>query len=599
MSSIVIGNRYEIIEKIGAGGMAIVYKARCRLLNRFVALKMLRTEFNDDVEFLKRFETEAQAAASLSHPNIVSVYDVGTHDKMHYIVMELVEGTTLKEYLQTKGHLSNEELIDFSSQIASALEHAHSKKIIHHDIKPHNIIITNTGLVKVTDFGLARAVSAATTVANSGAIGSVHYSSPEQSRGGFTDEKSDLYSLGITMYEMATGVLPFDGDTPVAVAMKHMEKTPVSPSAYNPELPTYIEKIILKAIEKEPRNRYQTATELLLDLKNPEHAPAPQESEKKFKTMRIPTVPEKEEPKKEEKRDVLAEPEEPEETQEKTVKTKTKKKEDSVAVVAGIATAVIIVAILGIIMAKLWNGGMFEADGIKVPDFTNHTLEEAGILAREDGFEIEVSGEEYDEEIPEGYIKSQDPEAGQTVKAVGKVTVILSLGSEGVMLQDFTDWDKDKAIQELRRLGITYTIEETNSDNIDKDHVIGTNPAAGTQITDNMKVVLSVSLGAKKDKTSPSVLGRTLSEAEDILKDNSLRVGNVSYEESNAQRGTIIRQSPVSGSTVMDGSSVDIVISEGKPSVSAPTQPSSQTDNTTGETQDNGPGETESVLMIE
>ena len=249
MSGIIVGNRYELIEKIGSGGMAVVYKARCRLLNRFVAIKMLRPEFNDDVEFLKRFETEAQAAASLSHPNIVSVYDVGVHDNIHYIVMEYVEGVTLKDFLRENGPLPIEKIVDFSLQIASALEHAHSKKIIHHDIKPHNIIITESGLLKVMDFGLARAVSASTTVASSGAIGSVHYASPEQARGLFTDMRSDLYSFGITMYEMTTGRVPFDGDTPVAVAIKHMETKPVPPSEIAPDVPRSLEKIILKAIE--------------------------------------------------------------------------------------------------------------------------------------------------------------------------------------------------------------------------------------------------------------------------------------------------------------------------------------------------------------
>ncbi|MBQ7718909.1 MAG: Stk1 family PASTA domain-containing Ser/Thr kinase [Clostridia bacterium] len=598
MNGIVIGNRYEIIEKIGAGGMAIVYKARCRLLNRFVAIKMLRAEFNDDVEFLKRFETEAQAAASLSHPNIVSVYDVGTHDKMHYIVMELVEGTTLKEYLQTKEHLSTEEIIDFSSQIASALEHAHSKKIIHHDIKPHNIIITDSGLLKVTDFGLARAVSATTTIANSGAIGSVHYSSPEQSRGGFTDEKSDIYSLGITMYEMATGVLPFDGDTPVAVAMKHLEKTPVRPKAYNPDLPDYIENIILKAMEKEPRNRYQSATELLLDLKTPEKAAEPQAKDDKFRTMVIPVVTHTEEEVVEEEQEEIKPQVKVKKRDTKPEKSPEQKKKDSVAVAAGIVTAVIIVAILGIIVSKIWGGG-FEANSLKVPDFTNLSIEEAEILAKEKGFEIMADGEEYDEKIPEGYIKSQDPEADTPVKTAGKIKVIISLGPEGELLPDFRDWDKDKAIQELKRLGISYTFEEANDDKIEKDHIISTNPTAGTPIDDKTKVVLTVSLGEKKGKTAPNVLGRTRDEAEEILNDNSLKIGNVYQEEDSAPKGTIIRQSPVSGSAVMEGSSVDIVISKGKQAATTPSQPSENTENKTEESQNKTSGETESVLLIE
>ena len=313
MAGVIIGNRYELMEKIGSGGMAIVYKARCRLLNRFVAVKMLRPEFNDDVEFLKRFETEAQAAAALSHPNIVSVYDVGTHDRIHYIVMEYVEGHTLKEFLNETGPLPIEKIVDFSTQIASALEHAHAKQIIHHDIKPHNIIITESGLLKVTDFGLARAVSASTTVAAAGAIGSVHYASPEQARGGFTDAKSDIYSLGITMYEMTTGRVPFDGDTPVAIAIKHLQKEPAPPSEIAPDVPQSLEKIILKCIEKEPSKRYQSAGEIIEDLKgvlnNDGVVHKNEGDEEKFSTRRMPSA---EDIKKEEERRAAQQQNQPE-----------------------------------------------------------------------------------------------------------------------------------------------------------------------------------------------------------------------------------------------------------------------------------------------
>lgn len=596
----IIGNRYEILEKIGAGGMAEVYKARCRLLNRFVAVKMLREEFNNDVEFLKRFETEAQAAASLSHPNIVSVYDVGIHDNIHYIVMEYVEGETLKDYMQLRGKLSQEEIVDFSSQIASALEHAHSKKIVHHDIKPHNIIITDSGLLKVTDFGLARAVSATTKIAGS-AIGSVHYSSPEQSRGGFTDEKSDIYSLGITMYEMATGILPFDGDTPVAVAMKHLEKKPEKPSYYNPDLPQYIENIILKAIEKEPRNRYQSATELLEDLRNPEKAiENVRADDDRFNTVRIPEIVER--PRSAEDRATLQTPSESRREVTKKSKEK-KKKEDSVAVVTAVITTIIIVAVFGIVLAHMFSNGIFSGK-IEVPDFTGMTVEEATAIAKQAGFEIVEDGEEFSEEYEEGKIISQDPRGGHKVMSAGQVRVVISRGNEGIVLKDYSDWKREDAIKDLRSLGLSYTVEETNDDDVEEGKVIGTSPAAKSQVADGSRVIVYVSLGAKKDKTLPSVIGRTLSEAKEILEDNSVTVGNVTYQESDAQKGTIIRQSPVSGSKVIDGSSVDIVISDGKSSASTSNQQSQQTtsqteNNTDNSTSGGNTGEVHTEVSVE
>ena len=262
----VLGNRYEIIEKIGAGGMATVYRAKCHVLKRDVAVKILRDEFTTDNEFIKRFNAEAQAAASLTHPNIVSVYDVGHEGNLYYIVMELVKGKTLKEIIVEEGALSWKWAIDLAIQIARGLEKAHANNIIHRDIKPHNIIITEDGTAKVTDFGIAKAVSNSTITAFGVTTGSVHYFSPEHAKGGSTDQKSDLYSLGIVLYEMVTGRVPFDADTPVSIALKHMQEEPVAPKEVNSSIPASLNSIILKAIEKEPENRYQSATEMITDL---------------------------------------------------------------------------------------------------------------------------------------------------------------------------------------------------------------------------------------------------------------------------------------------------------------------------------------------
>ena len=269
-----LDNRYEILEKIGNGGMATVYKAKCHVLNRFVAVKILKDEFTTDTEFIKKFNSEAQSAASLTHPNIVSIYDVGNEDNLYYIVMELIQGKTLKEIIIEDGILSWKWSVNIAIQIASALEVAHKNNIIHRDIKPHNIIITEDGIAKVTDFGIAKAVSNSTITAFGTTIGSVHYFSPEHAKGGFTDAKSDLYSLGIVLYEMLTSKVPFDADTPVSVALKQVQEEPVEPIEYNSQIPQCVNQIILKAMQKDPNYRYQNATEMLEDLtralKNPE-----------------------------------------------------------------------------------------------------------------------------------------------------------------------------------------------------------------------------------------------------------------------------------------------------------------------------------------
>ena len=289
-----IGSRYEILEKIGNGGMATVYKAKCHVLNRYVAVKVLKEEFTTDEEFIRRFNVEAQSAAGLTHPNIVSVYDVGHEDGIYYIVMELIQGKTLKQIINEDGALPWKWSVNIAIQIASALEAAHKNNIVHRDIKPHNIIITEDGVAKVTDFGIAKAVSNSTITAFGTTIGSVHYFSPEHARGGFTDAKSDLYSLGVVMYEMLTGRVPFDADTPVSIALKHMQEKAVEPIKLNPSIPFAVNQIIVKAMQKEPSMRYQSATEMLKDLsmalKNPEGGFVTEENIDSNYTQRIGTI---------------------------------------------------------------------------------------------------------------------------------------------------------------------------------------------------------------------------------------------------------------------------------------------------------------------
>ncbi len=548
----VLSNRYELLENIGAGGMAIVYKARCRLLNRNVAVKILRPEFQGDEEFLKRFTIEAQAAASLSHPNVVSVYDVGRHGKLNYIVMECIEGITLKEYMQRKGALSVNEAVDFTGQIASALEHAHSKGIIHRDIKPHNIIITNDGVLKVTDFGLARAVSASTNIAgSSSAIGSVHYASPEQARGGFTDERSDIYSLGVVMYEMFCGTLPFDGETPVAVAMKHIGEAPVPPTQKNNQLSPAIEHMILRAMAKDTKERYPSVESLLTDLRMLFETEAPVSHSDKFSTRKLPSLS-------------------AEEAQIKKVHTEKKKKrrkEDTVAIVAAVLTAIVIIAGLGVIAAKM----MLPSGGkdISVPSLLNMSLADA--RQRHKNIEIVEKGTGYSSTIPEGFIMEQDTAEGTKVSEGTKVFVMISRGAQRIELSDYVKKESGAAEKELKQLGLVPQISEEHSDDIEKGHIIRTNPNAGYSLRTGDTVMLVVSLGKSEVEVAvPSLYGHTEEEARKLLEDSDLKPVVLPPRTSTHKKGTVIYQSVPAGEMASAGAAVEFSVSTGELEITEP-----------------------------
>ena len=402
-----LGNRYEIIEKIGIGGMATVYKAKCHVLNRYVAVKILRDEFTTDSEFIRRFNTEAQAAARLTHPNIVSIYDVGNEGSIYYIVMELIQGKTLKEIIEEDGALPWKWSVNIAIQIASALEMAHRNSIIHRDIKPHNIIITEDGVAKVTDFGIAKAVSNSTITAFGTTIGSVHYFSPEHARGGFTDAKSDIYSLGVVMYEMLTGRVPFDADTPVSVALKHMQELPVEPIKINPLIPISLNKIILKAMQKDSNQRYQSATEMLRDLrkvaKNPdENFVVLEKYSNDYPTQKIETV---------HTRTVG------EAGGQKNVEQTQKKKQNKLVAfykkhkVLKVLTIIlmcilIFVAAMGITIAV---ANANRPKQVQIPNLVGKTLEEVESLTKESKLKYEVIEETFSKDIAEGLVISQDP----------------------------------------------------------------------------------------------------------------------------------------------------------------------------------------------
>jgi beta-lactam-binding protein with PASTA domain/tRNA A-37 threonylcarbamoyl transferase component Bud32 len=549
-----ISDRYQIIKSIGEGGMATVYKARCNILKRYVAVKVLREEFTTDEEFIRRFNTEAQAAASLTHPNIVSIFDVGHEDNVYYIVMELVQGKTLKEIINEDGVLPWKWSVNIVIQVASALETAHKNNIVHRDIKPHNIIITEDGIAKVTDFGIAKAVSNSTITAFGTTIGSVHYFSPEHARGGYTDAKSDIYSLGVVMYEMLTGRVPFDADTPVSIALKHMQEKPVEPMKLNPSIPFAINKIIMKAMEKEPSLRYQNATEMLKDLsmalKDPEGGFVKSNAEKLQYTQRVPVLGEEPqvEVKKDGKKGKLAKYFEEHPTAKK------------VWITVIIAVLVILIPLAGFFgVQALLKAGL--PKDVNLPNFVGQTLEEAKVTLGKTKLTLETE-EVFDDEVEAGKIISQEPpySEGATVKENTTVKLKISKGSEMVEMIKVVGMTYEEAEQKLKdELHLNVERKEETSKTVEKDIVIKQDIAEGKQIKVGETVTLTVSIGTGlKDVAMPYVIGDTEAEAKKKLADLTVIVA---YEEDMSKAdGKVLKQSIEAGTTVEEKTKVTITV---------------------------------------
>ena len=552
----VIGNRYEILEKIGEGGMATVYKARCNILKRYVAVKVLREEFTTDEEFIRRFNTEAQSAASLAHPNIVSIFDVGHEENIYYIVMELVQGKTLKEIINEDGVLPWKWSVNIAIQVASALETAHKNNIVHRDIKPHNIIITEDGIAKVTDFGIAKAVSNSTITAFGTTIGSVHYFSPEHARGGYTDAKSDIYSLGVVMYEMLTGRVPFDADTPVSIALKHMQEKPVEPMKLNPSIPFAINKIIMKAMEKEPSLRYQNATEMLKDLsmalKDPEGGFVKSNAEKLQYTQRVPVLGEEPqvEMRKENKKGKLAKYFEEHPTAKK------------VWITVIIAVLVILIPLAGFFgVQALLKAGL--PKDVSLPNFVGQTLEEAKATLGKAKLTLETE-EVFNDEVEAGKIISQEPpySEGATVKENTTVKLKISKGSEMVEMIKVVGMTYEEAEQKLKdELHLNVERKEETSKTVEKDVVIKQDITEGKQIKVGETVTLTVSIGTGlKDVAMPYVIGDTEEEAKKKLTDLTVIVA---YEEDMSKaNGKVLKQSIEAGTTVEEKTKVTITVNK-------------------------------------
>lgn len=522
-----IGNRYEILEKIGNGGMATVYKARCHVLNRNVAVKVLKEEFTTDAEFVKRFNIEAQAAASLSHSNIVSIYDVGNEGEIHYIVMELVQGKTLKEIITDDGILPWKWTVNIAIQIASALEVAHRNNIVHRDIKPHNIIITENGTAKVTDFGIAKAVSNSTITSFGATIGSVHYFSPEHARGGYTDAKSDLYSLGVVMYEMLTGKVPFDADTPVSVALKHIQEVAPEPKKLNPTIPESVNKIIIKAMQKDANLRYSSATEMLVDLRE-----AVKNPNGNFVVM---NKPETDEPTR-----VIR----PDEEASKENKKQSKFKKKWVKVLIIILACLIVFG--GAMFATLNMLTGNRPKEVQIPSLVGINIDEAKAKLEELNLKYEITEEFSPEGKEEGLVLSQEPKYQDNYKIneTEVIKLVVSKGIEMVEIPKVAGDTKEDAIEKLEAANLKYEITEETNDKIQEGIVIKQEPAAGEQIAKDSTIKIYVSLGRGiKEVTVPYVIGKTEEEARKALEDAGLTVETVRYEtDTTKPNGQVLKQ---------------------------------------------------------
>ena len=602
----IIGDRYEILEKIGTGGMSDVYKAKDHKLNRFVAVKVLKQEFSENANFVSKFRIEAQAAAGLMHPNIVNVYDVGEEGGIHYIVMELVEGITLKKYIEKKARLSVKEAVSIAIQVSMGIEAAHNSHIIHRDIKPQNIIISKEGKVKVTDFGIAKAATSNTITSN--VMGSVHYTSPEQARGGYSDEKSDIYSLGITLFEMLTGRVPFNGETTVAIAIKHIQEEMPSPREYIPEIPVCVEQIVFKCCQKSPDRRYQSMAELVDDLKRALITPdedfvkvvdPDEEASTKFISDRDMAQIKRQSERRESMEEAMRlkrqndmdeedmEDEEDGEYDEEDYDEDYDPKMEKLTTILAIVAAVLIGAIILFLVGK--TVGIFSFGGNK-----NETEEESTVVQETQMTEqvamINVIGmtmedartalvklglsPEFDyvesDSVEEGVVISADVSTGTMLDVNSVVKVTVSAGQKGVEVPDVTGVSYAEAVTMLQQKGFVANKAESYSSEVAKGNVISQTPEAGSKAPSGSAVTVRVSLGAEETKVRvPNVIGLDEEDATIALIEAGLTPGSVEEvnNEDTALNGLICYQSYSVGSYVEAGTVVDMKLSIGPKAV--------------------------------
>lgn len=605
----ILNDRYEILSKVGSGGMSDVYKAKCHKLNRYVAIKVLKPEFSEDRNFVSKFRAEAQAAAALSHPNIVNIYDVGEENGLYYIVMEMVEGITLKKYIDKKGRIDVKEAVSIAIQVAQGIQTAHSHHIIHRDIKPQNIIISREGKVKVTDFGIARASSTQTISSN--AVGSVHYISPEQARGSYSDERSDIYSLGITLYEMVTGMLPFEGDTTVAVALQHIQNELPSPRDYVPNLPISVEKIIYKCTQKKPERRYTKANDVIADLKKSLVTPDEDFVELIPINTQAPTISLTEE-----EVTVLKKSTNREEENNRAVVPKSKNnlnsnfyeeeteesdrvnpKVEKMMTVLSVVAAVLIVCLLIFIVVKMMPKGNTNSNPTSAPTTTvtdtsalptSSTVQtetttnnvnmvtvpivvglseaDALIALNQVNLGITVIGRESSDTIEAGKIVEQEVEAGTSISRNSTIGVVVSTGPEKFAMPEVSGKTEEAAIAILEEKELDVITEYVYSEEVEKGVVISSNPASKAMIMKKDKVTLTISMGPEfKEVSVPNVKGMTLEEAKLALEKEGFILGTTEEAESTeVEAGKIISQSLEAGKIAKQGTSVNLVVSKGK-----------------------------------
>ena len=564
MSNNVISGRYELIERIGDGGMAVVYKAKCRLLKRFVAVKILKPEFTRDAKFVENFRRESHAAASLSHPNIVSVYDVGQDGNVNYIVMELVKGMPLSDMIAERGQLDYKTAMDLTKQIASGLSAAHKNGIVHRDVKPHNILITEDGIAKITDFGIAKAVTN-TTIVDSGKdsiMGSVHYFSPEQARGGYVDEKSDLYSLGIVLFEMLTGKVPFDGENPVNVALKQINEKITPPSVFNRSIPPRLEQFVMKATEKYPTNRFASADEMIEELEQMEIVNRVVGSSAYLGNDEFDKRERYDSRENEFLKGYNSYDEYEGEKEPKKIKSKKTKNSKRKFIVAGII-AILVLAIGTVAAFSLMN----KAD-IEVPQMLGMTLEEAEEAAEEAGLEVKVDSYEFSDEYAVDTIMTQDPDAGELVKKNTVITVNISKGKENGAIPNLIGKSKKEAEKMIVdygfKVGDITEAEGTEEAGtvLKQDPVGGSNAKLGTYIN------LVVSDGKGKEMgVVPNLLGMTKEAAKKALENEGYVLGRVSEGVSATYgNGEVMWQEYNAGTKLEKGEKISIRISSGQTS---------------------------------
>ena len=595
-----IGNRYEVVEKVGTGGMADVYRAMDHRLNRYVAVKILKNEYSEDTKFVTKFRQEAQAVACLSHPNVVAVYDVGEEQGMHFIVMEFVEGITLKSYIEKKGKLSVREAVGIGIQIASGLEAAHNSHIIHRDIKPQNILISRDGTAKVTDFGIAKAASSNTITAS--AMGSVHYISPEQARGGFSDEKSDVYSLGVTMYEMLSGTLPFTGESAVAVALAHIQEEAVPLTAMDATIPKGISDIVAKCMQKKADFRYPTSADLIADLKmflqDPEGEygvvkPLYENTDTIFiKPTDVNRIKAASQTTTGDSGMTAAEPEDKKAGEEDSgeVDPKLEKALIGGSIVVAIIIGIVIIYVIGKAFG-FWGGASGSTEATPTPEVTSSaasatatpeasdsaqkvtvenvagmTTEKAKTALSQKGLSNVKVSEQQSDTVSAGKVISTDPEAGTEVEKDAEITLIVSSGTSTVQVPSVASMTVSKAKSTLAAEGFNAVEgSKVYSDTVKAGLVAYSNPKGGAQASKGATITLYISKGPKRTTTTvPDLMGMTKAQAKEALTAKKLVLGSVSTAYSdNVSKNRVCVQSKAEGTEVKTGSTVDITLSLG------------------------------------